>query len=282
MLHAVLTENAAHALHWPWKSAIRKIRHDDTLGDDDIVASYHGGMSVVVSAYNFSKRCIFVRSHTWRDMAMVYVIFFILLITPCTDSKLDISVFTIRPKYAFRLVQILKSAVYHAQRVDIYLIVTGNASASSYFHACSGWDHGRCRVTRRWISVSSAHTHVLLKDCVEISPWYAVWFSSHPEITTMGGGAGNISGVHTGAIDVSRGVAPNKAIWVNFTRWVIGKKGHPLSLFERYCTLHHIVGIYPIIDNGRFTFVRGKWQDPLMPQTIPYIARVWPYYNLYV
>ena len=114
-----------------------------------------------------------------------------------------------------------------------------------------------------------------------------MWFSSHPEITTMGGGAsssGNMSGMHTGAIDVSRGVAPSREVWVNFTRWVAGeeegkkKVHHPLYLLERYAKFHNINGIYPTIENGRYTFVRSIWQDPLQQQTIPYIARVWPHF----
>ena len=203
-------------------------------------------------------------------------VFFLSPLLPYTASKLDISIFTTRPKFTVRLVSIIKSAVYQDSRVDVYIIIPTTNANSEYLPACSGWHHGRCRVTRRWIRFSSAHTHVLLKDSVELSPWFAMWFSSHPEITTMGGGVSNMSGVHTGAIDVSRGVAPSKAVWVNFTRWVVGERGHPLSLFERYAKIHSIAGVYPTIENGRYTFVRGVWQDPLQRQTLPYIARVWP------
>ena len=203
------------------------------------------------------------------------------------STLLDIYVFASRPSFTARLTAIIGSAVYRVRRVDVYLIVAHNHNIDEkYTSTCASWHLGRCIVTHRWVRTSSAVTRILINDCVEISPFFAVWFSLYPATTTtMGAGpatANTTNGVRKDAIITTAwGVAPTRIVWVDFTRWVVEKKKslrntHPLTLFERYARLNNITGIYPIIDNGRLTMVRAMWQDPLQPQTLPYIARVWP------
>jgi hypothetical protein len=150
---------------------------------------------------------------------------------------------------------------------------------SSVVHRLESWKHGGYkfitppRPQAYRLQDSNKQMVIVLDDCMEVSPMYALWFliqgCAQPNATAIAGGGKSADSV--------AGLAMTADVWKGFTRnWTAVNNTTPTKSVLSYLSrLSNSTIIMPLLPSKDHVFVRPEWQNPVYVEHAPKLMRSW-------